>query len=160
MARRKRANPGLIKIHRNYSVEEAAAVLSTHKHTVRRWLAGGLQAIDSKRPTLIHGAVLREFLTAKRRVARRPCSAGQIYCVRCRKAQEPAAGMVDYIPMGISSGNLRGICPDCGALIHRRVSLAGLDAARGKIEVAFPESRQRIGECNAPSDNGDFGKAG
>ena len=43
--------------------------------------------------------------------------------------------MADYVPMTATSGNLRGICPDCHKLIHRRVALTKLDAVRGSLEV-------------------------
>ena len=48
-------NPRLVKIHRNYSVEDIARLFDVHKNTVRSWLKQGLAAIDDRRPTLILG---------------------------------------------------------------------------------------------------------
>jgi Helix-turn-helix domain len=55
-------NPRLVKIHRSYAVEEVARILRKHKNTVRAWIKQGLQPIDGRRPTLVHGLELVRFL--------------------------------------------------------------------------------------------------
>jgi transposase len=70
---RRRPNPRLVKIHRSYAVEEIARRLEVHKNTVRAWMRAGLKAIDHRRPTLISGAELVEFLKEKRQKKKRPC---------------------------------------------------------------------------------------
>lgn len=144
MPRRRRPNPRLVKIHRSYTVEEVARTLHTHKNTVRAWIKRGLPTIDRQRPALIHGLELSHFLDDRRKKARHPCANGQIYCVRCRAPKEPAGNMAEYLPITATSGNLRGICPDCEALIHRRVSLAHLDAICANLEITFPQRSARI----------------
>jgi hypothetical protein len=52
--RKRRPNYRLVKIHRCYTVEEAARLLGTHKNTVRAWVRAGLPTCDSKRPTQAH----------------------------------------------------------------------------------------------------------
>jgi hypothetical protein len=47
--------------------------------------------------------------------------------------------MAEYIPLTDARGNLRGICPTCGRLIHRVASRAKIDAVRGKLDVTFTE---------------------
>lgn len=148
---RRSCNPRLVKIHRSYSVEEAARLLHIHKNTIRDWIRRGLPTIDQRRPVLILGRELAEFLARRRRNSKRPCAAGQIYCVRCRCPQNPAGDMADYRPLTATGGNLVGICPDCNALIYRRVSLAKLDIARGDLEVSRPEAGRRIDEIASPS---------
>ena len=49
----KRYNCRRVKIHRNYTLAEAADLLGVHKHTVSRWAAAGLQTTDARRPLLI-----------------------------------------------------------------------------------------------------------
>jgi hypothetical protein len=142
MARR-HPNPRRIKIHRSYTVEEVAASLGVHKNTVRNWLRSGLEAIDSSRPTLIHGRTLAVFLQHRRQANKQRCEAGEIYCVRCRTPVTPAGNMADYLPVSATSGNLRGICPHCETLIHRRASLAQLDAFRGILDIGFPQAEAR-----------------
>ena len=40
-----RLNPWLAKIHRNYTVEEAARLYGLHRNTVRQWIKRGLPVI-------------------------------------------------------------------------------------------------------------------
>lgn len=149
-------NARMVKIHRSYSVDEAARALSVHKNTVRDWIARGLPTIDRQRPTLILGRDLADFLARRRTVNKCPCAPGEIYCVRCRRPQVPAGGMANYEPVAATSGNLIGICPACNALMYRRVSLAKLDAAKGNLDVRLPQAAQHIDESQEPSVNHDF----
>ena len=60
----KRPNPRLVKIHRNYTVEEIACLFGIHKNTVRSWIKMGLPVTDNCRPQLILGSELAAFLGA------------------------------------------------------------------------------------------------
>ena len=157
MSRRAR-NPRLVKIHRSYSVEEAAKLLGVHKNTIHDWIGRGLPMIDKQRPFLILGRDLADYIARRRSSNKRPCEPGQIYCLRCRCPQQPAGGMADYTPITATSGNLVGMCPDCDALIYRCVSFAKLDTVRGNLEVSFPEAMQRIDESSNPSVKHDFAR--
>jgi helix-turn-helix protein len=152
----KRLNARRVKIHRSYTVDEAARLFGVHKNTVRAWIKSGLQTIDDRRPILVLGRHLAKFLHDRRQRTIQRCQAGQLYCVRCRAPKNPAARMADYIPITSSSGNLRARCPDCGTLMHRRVSLQNLTAVAVGFEVAVPERQHRIADCSSPSLNSDF----
>jgi len=151
-------NPRLVKVHRNYSVEEVARLFGLHKNTVRNWLKQGLAAIDDRRPTLILGQELSRFLHERRQKARQACGPGRIFCIACRAPRVPAGKMADCTATGPLAGTLCGICPDCDRLIYRRVNLAKLDAVRGDLEIAFTQPRPRIGERAAPSVKCDSGE--
>lgn len=111
--RKRRPNHRLVKVHRSYTVEEVARLLGTHKNTVRTWVKAGLPTCDSRRPTLILGRHLSEFLQVRRKKNKTPCQPDEMYCLRCRAAKRPAGNMADYQPITFSLGNLSGICPDC-----------------------------------------------
>lgn len=155
MTRRARGHR-LVKIHRSYSVEEAARLLRVHKNTVREWLRRGLPSIDQRRPIVILGRELADFLYRRRRANKRTCPPGQIYCMRCRCPQVPAGDMADYLPMTATGGNLVGLCPVCDALMYRRVSLSRLGEVLGKLDVRSPAVMQHIGESANPSVNRNF----
>ncbi len=153
-------NHRLAKIHRNYTVEEVARVWDVHRNTVREWIKRGLPTIDGRRPLLIHGRDLAQFLLARRRRNRRPCAPGEIYCVRCRVPRVPAGGVADYKPLTAAQGNLIGICPSCECLIYRRVSTAKLTEASGGLDVRLMEALAHIVESAGLSVNSDFRPGG
>lgn len=135
-----------------------AEVLDTHKNTIRRWIKAGLPVIDMRRPTLIHGLELRKYLIERRAMNRQTCAPGAIYCVKCRSPKAPAGDMADYIPISRNSGNLRGICPDCDSLIHRRVNRGKIDLIRGKLDITFSVDESHITDCTEPCVNSDSDK--
>ena len=152
----RRANPRLVKIHRTYKVEEVALLFTVHKNTVRTWLKSGLSAIDSRRPILILGRVLADFLAARRATNRRTCKPIEMYCVKCREPRIPAGRMADYRPLTPTAGNLLAICPTCESMMNRRASLSKLAAFCAEIDVTFPQGQQRISQSPQPSANSDF----
>ena len=149
-------NPHRVKIHRNYTVEEAAQLLGMHKNTVRLWIKQGLPTIDDKRPKLILGRELSAFLEAKRTKNKRPCKPGEMYCLRCRVPKTPALNMAEYQPKTETLGNLFGICPDCGLGMNRNVNRAKLDQVRGQMEITMAQGVQRIVDREQPPVNCDF----
>jgi hypothetical protein len=154
--RKRRPNYRLVKIHRNYKVEEVACLFGMHKNTVRAWVKAGLPTCDSKRPTLILGRDLATYLHARRTKNKRPCQPGEIYCMRCRAPKRPAGDMVEYQPITESMGNLAGICPDCEGMIYQRANRVKLAAIQGKSDITFSEAERRVNESNEPSVDSDF----
>ena len=150
-----RINPRLAKLHRCYSVDEAAQLCGVHKNTVRAWLKEGLPAIDGQRPVLIQGTALRSFLGARRRSAKRPCPAGYLYCFKCRAPRRPALGMADYLPREGGAGNLRALCEGCGGVMFRRARPDALTSILPGIEVRTVQAPPRIAEPAPPCLNSD-----
>lgn len=156
---RRRHNPRRAKVHRNYTVEEAARLFGVHRNTVRQWIKQGLPVCNDRKPKLILGGELVDFIARKRISNKRPCGPGKVYCVRCRAPQAPALDMVDFVPLTATAGNLVGLCPQCGGVMYRRVALARLGEAKGNLEVKFAQALEHIAESVDPSVNSDF-KAG
>jgi excisionase family DNA binding protein len=71
------------KIHRSYTVDEVARLLGVAKGTVRRWIKAGLPVLADRKPALILGEDLVQFL-ASRKAPRKKCSPAECYCVKCR----------------------------------------------------------------------------
>ena len=134
----RRPNHRLVKIHRTYSVEEVANLFGAHKNTVRQWIKIGLPIIDQRRPILMRGQALFDFLKARRLKNKQTCKPGEIYCVRCRAPRNPAGDMADYHALTDTLGNLTGICPVCDAMIYRTVNSTRLEQVRGNLQVTLP----------------------
>ena len=149
-------NHRLVKIHRNYTVEDIASLFGAHKNTVRAWVKAGLPTCHEKRPILILGPDLFAFLQARRAKNKRTCRPGEIYCVRCRRPKSPWGDMAEYRPVTEKVGNLTAICPDCNSIMNRCVSLAKLGQVRGKMDITFPQALRRVSESNQPTVNSDL----
>jgi hypothetical protein len=152
----RRPNPRLVKIHRNYTVEEIACLFGIHKNTVRAWVKAELPTSDDKRPMLILGQDLAAFLQTQRAKNKRPCQPAELYCVRCRAPKAPAGNMADYLPITEKFGNLKAICPDCDSIMNRRVSMVNLTQIREEIDIGFPQALRQVNESNQPTVNSDL----
>ena len=139
-------NPRRVKIHRSYSVDEAARACGVHKNTIRRWLKQGLEPIEGKGQTLILGPVLRSFLERRRLNAKCPLPPGFLYCLRCRARKEPAGRLADLIQTiqqtgkASTTGNLKGLCPDCLAVMNRKVTLTKLASVQGNLDITVRDA--------------------
>ena len=152
-----RPNHRLVKVHRTYTVQEVGRLFGVHRNTVREWIKHGLPAIDDRRPVLIHGRDLGEYLTRRRQQGRRPCRAGEMFCLRCRTPRHPAGNLVDYVSRTATLGTLVGICPVCETVMYRSLNPGKLAQVRGILDVAEPKAERDIVGTSGPSLNSDFG---
>jgi len=139
-----------IKTHRNYTVEEAARVLGVCKATVRRWLKSGLPAITDRKPTLILGADLIDYL-GSRSAPKRRCQPHECFCLKCRAPRAPALNMVEYLPLTSSTGNLRALCCECGSIMHKAISFRAMEALKTKFCETAPQATEHLMDTSAPS---------
>ena len=138
MPRRKTPSWRAIKSHRSYTVDEAARALGLTKGTVRRWIRNGqLPALTDKRPHLIRGEDLKDFLKA-RKAPKAKCRPDELYCVKCRAPRIPKDRQVQISASNNTSGNLHGLCPVCGTRMHKHVSLARLPELRKHLRILPP----------------------
>ena len=145
-----------IKLHRTYTIAEAADVVGCHRNTTRLWIRQGLPVIADKRPTLIRGEDLKAFLLKRHRDRKRPCGPGQIFCVKCRTPREPALGMADFAPCVTGAGTLTALCPVCGTVIKRWVSPTRLLEVSSKLDVKITAPQSRLSDSPCPHSDCHF----
>lgn len=157
MARATRpAGPNAVKLHRTYDVAELAALLGVHKNTVRHWQVEGLNPIDRRRPVLFHGSTIRAFLSSRRASRKSPCGPGMLYCFKCRAPRPPALGMIDYIAISSSGGNVRAICATCETVMHRRAAKASLATILPGCDIQVAQAPLRLKGSPSSSLNSDL----
>ncbi len=133
-----------LKLHRSYTIAEAAQKTGVTKGTVARWLKGGeLQAITDRRPFLIRGQDLIDFLK-QGHAPKRTCRLHEAYCFRCREVREPAGGMADLVPVSAKIGDLQALCACCGGMMHKRISLRHDAALKAVLDLTVRQASPRI----------------
>ena len=154
MAKR-RVNPNVVKLNRTYDLTQLASCCGVHKNTVLNWRDAGLEPIDTSKPILFHGSVVRQILKTRNAKRKRPCGPGKLYCFRCREPRPPAFGLVEYLALTARSGNLKAFCKTCETVMHRKVGRADLEAKMPGIEVQFSDRQLRLIGSPSPSLNCD-----
>ncbi|WP_019029149.1 helix-turn-helix domain-containing protein [Colwellia piezophila] len=140
----KRYNPNKCKINRNYTISEIALLYEVHKSTVKAWLRKGLIKIDNKRPYLILGGDLRQFLKDLRGINKRPCELGEIYCLKCRAPREPLQDSIVFESESSTYGRLKGSCNVCDSTMNRYFRLADLAVLQRHFAVILPLQQKRL----------------
>lgn len=147
-----RSNRRAVKLHRNYTADEAARVLGVSKGTVRRWVKNGLPALTERRPILILGRDLIAFLD-KRAARRAPCNPDECYCFSCRAPRKAAFGAVEYMPITATGGNVRALCAECSTVMHKRISKAQLAALSANLDVTIMQAHEPLSDSHKPCVN-------
>ena len=149
-------NPRLIKGERTYDVEQAARLFNVHRNTIRAWLKVGLHPIDTRRPLLIKGTVLRAFIEKRRSAAKRPCPPGTLYCFKCRQPKAPALGMAEFVLRSVGLGNLRALCTQCSTVMNRRARQDQINAILPGTDIQITQAKGHITDTSRSSLNRDL----
>ena len=152
MTAKRRASWRSVKKHHSYTVEDAARAVNVSLGTVRRWIKDGLPAIRDRKPTLILGEDLANWLKSRGK-PKTKLGDGQCYCLRCRAARGPAGGLADFRRLNPHGGNLQALCDVCGTLMYRRISNTQLEAWRPFLEVSEQQAAPDITKCGEPCLN-------
>lgn len=119
----RKPNPNLIKIGISYTVEELAKRLRVCKKTILNWHAEGLPAIDTSKPLMFNGFVVKEFITQKNQAKKFKCKPNEFLCLKCktkRTAVNDSLKLLKHI-----NGKcfvLRGVCDVCGKSLRKTVN--------------------------------------
>lgn len=109
---------GLCK-SRVYTFKMAARIVGVSLATFRKWPKQGLRAITDKRPYLVRGADLIDFLTKRMEQNRCPMGKGQFHCMTCHAPRDAEPGSLAYTPQTTRTGRLSGRCGTCGGKMGR-----------------------------------------
>jgi hypothetical protein len=149
-AKKRTYNTRLIKRDYCYFVWEVAELFDLHANAVRRWLKVGLGALDDRRPILIHGRDLIDFLDGRQARRKQKCAADELFCLRCRRPRHPRFGRVELKFRSEMRLDLSGVCDTCGTRMHRAGSVARLEEYRQAFSIEM-QGEGRITGCPEPS---------
>lgn len=148
-----------LKTHRVYTIWEVSDTLGCHKQTVTRWIKlNGLPADTGQKPWLIDGRDLKAFLGMRVRKARCKLALHHCFCLGCKAPRQPDGKIADYVQQTADSGRLTGLCPACGALMHKVVRRTDLEKIKAKIEVTVQRAPPRLVSRIDPHSNVTFAR--
>jgi len=148
----KRANWRKVKRHRSYTVDEISRLFSISKGTARRWLKNGLDHISDRKPILVLGDYLIEFLQNQSRKSRK-CELDECFCFSCRAPKRAAFGEVEITTSHQTSANMHALCETCSTRMFKRVSLANLEPLRAILKVSIKHAGEPISNSPSPCLN-------
>lgn len=86
-------NPQKIYKHRSYTIKEITELLGINTKTCFRWIEEGLKLVDGgKKPILISGDSLKEFLKNRKLNKKIELGRYQFLCLTCKKASSAKRG--------------------------------------------------------------------
>jgi hypothetical protein len=106
-----------------YTVSEVAGILSKSEKTIFNFINEGLKTIDDKKPFLIRGFNLIDFLKNKNDKKRHPLKINEFYCLSCKEARAPEHKAITLIQ---NHTNLitQAVCPICHKTMNRPYSIS------------------------------------
>lgn len=159
MAARNPSRAG-IRQNRSYAIAEAARALGVARGTVRRWISDGLPAITDRKPHLILGGELIDFLTAKRR-PKVKCEPHQFFCFSCGVPRAAAFREIELKPTNRAAPNLRALCETCSTVMHKRAGGKTLQALReAGFSITPTHAEDHLSQSCEPCLNDHIAKEG
>lgn len=131
----RRVSASRVKANWIYTVEEASEAVGVTEQTIRSWLKRGLHALASKRPTLILGCALKDYINRTRQKRSQKLRIGEFRCFRCKSAHPPAFRMATFKAMSPTHGRLEAFCGCCEGPVSRIVSASSLPAWTAFCEI-------------------------
>ena len=108
-----------ICIHRTYSVKEIAELLHIVEKTCFRWIDDGLRTIpEGKKPILIKGNDLKEFLMNRKLKKKKKLNRNQFFCMTCKDARYAKRGSI-----GVNGNNKTALCRVCNGKMNKKFKL-------------------------------------
>lgn len=143
-------NPNRVKINRNYTFEELAAVFGVHKNTVATWVKNGLPCLKEQRPFLILGVDARGYLKDQRVSKKQKCKPNELFCLRCKSPSMPAENFVEYSPISSTKGRLSGFCVRCKCVVNKFTNVTSLDRYSLIFDLSIPRDLEHINDSEKP----------
>ncbi|WP_300013516.1 helix-turn-helix domain-containing protein [uncultured Roseobacter sp.] len=122
---------------RVYVVRMAARLVGVSEPTFRKWSKDGLRLIKDKRPHLVRGADIIDYLARRKARSRWQMAPDQFACMRCKGPSKPLEGSIQYHSQTNSTGRLSALCNVCTSKMGRFCSAS----ERDRYDLSGPVAR-------------------
>lgn len=126
-----------ISKNRVYTYKVASRIVGVSEAAFRKWPDKGMRVINDKRPHLVRGADLIEFLERLQAAKKRPMTKTQFYCLRCNAPRDALGGVVEYSTITDLTGRISGLCAVCGGKIGRFCKASDLAPLSASLTISF-----------------------
>lgn len=93
-----KVNTRKICSHRSYTIEELSEILEICEKTFSRWIEQGLKTIPGcKKPFLISGHEVKEFMKNRKLKRKIPLNRNQFLCMTCKAARYAKRGSIKVV---------------------------------------------------------------
>lgn len=92
----RRVSSRKIKTHNQYTYEQAAEALGVSVQTVRSWRQLGLTVLDSQKPHLILGRMLKDFIDRRASKTKHQLARDEFLCMTCKAPRRAYGAMADF----------------------------------------------------------------
>ena len=155
-----------IKQTRLYSVQEIGKLFDLHKNAeelikphvielMRTAVLLDLQPIDDRKPYMIRGNVLADFLRQRQQSRKCKCAPDQFYCCKCRAPRKASLGMVDALFDTPTKLRLIALCEQCSTAMHKNQSAENLPALHKIFQIRTLPPKY-LSDCVSPTVNSDM----
>lgn len=104
-----------ISKHRCYTIKELSGLLNIAEKTCSRWIEEGLKIIPGrKKPILIGGGDVKEFLNNRKAKKKIILNRNQFLCMTCKKASHAKRGSIRVL-----EGKKTALCRVCNGRMSR-----------------------------------------
>jgi hypothetical protein len=148
-------NPRRVRAGQPYTVQDVADIYELHKNAVLRWIKDGLRLIDQRKPYMIHGGDLVEYLTKKQSGRKHKCKPDEFFCFKCRVPRKAWGNVADIQIKNERKLSLSGLCAVCNTIVHRAGSVKKLPEYQ-KIFLIQTMQEPRITDRTPPIVNSDM----
>lgn len=137
----KKVSTRRIKANRHYRYDDAARLLGLSTQTVRGWRKEGLIVLTGKKPHVILGEHLIEFVEARQK-PRIQMEPDQFRCFTCQVPRRALDRVVFYTDLTASRGQLEAFCEECGGTCSRFSARSKLPGLTPFFEIVMPKVPQ------------------
>jgi len=145
MAKKKTYRTNVIKESLNYCVKDIAERFCVHKRTVQTWLKEGLPAIKDKKPYLVLGYELKEFIKNRQQKRKVPCKVDELYCCKCKAPRKSLNNTVDIKILNEKKLLIKGVCPVCNIKTNKILSIKSISEIQTTFTVQTIHNKNLLG---------------
>lgn len=137
-----------VKYGRSYDKDEICALLDTHPQTVQAWInKQGLKTIDNKKPALVYGYDLQEFLKKYNNANKYHTEFDEMPCFKCALARPFLQNRIAVIQK--SNGLMvKAVCRTCKGKMNKTYKLTDFPKLRRTFSVV---DVSELYDCERPS---------